>query len=78
MQEISLSEVRKRTVKELKEIMPVIVTADGEAFAYLAGLDDIIILSDLHPRVANMLKMQEKRARSGMSAPVKLVPKEAE
>ena len=78
MKEATLSEVRKRTVEELKAIMPVIVTADGVAFAYLAGLDDIIILADLHPRVANMLKMQEKRARSGMSAPVKLVPKEAE
>ena len=75
MKEATLSEVRKRTVEELKAIMPVVITADGIPFAYLAGLDDIIIIVDLHPRVANMLKMMEKRARGGMPAP-EIVAKE--
>lgn len=69
MKHISISEERKLSVEEIKAQMPLAITSDGEPFAYLVDLAEVIIISDLHPRVANSLKMMERRARGGMPKP---------
>lgn len=69
MKHISISEERKLSVEEIKTQMPLAITSDGEPFAYLVDLTEVIVVSDLHPRVRNMLQMQERRARGGMAKP---------
>ena len=60
------SMVRTKSIEELKELMPLKITADGEIFAVMADPEDIIVVGDLHPRVQIQLKAKEKLARSGM------------
>jgi len=69
MKHISISEERKLSVEDIKAQMPIAITSDGEPFAYLVDLAEVIVVSDLHPRVRNMLQMMERRARSGMPKP---------
>lgn len=69
MKRISISEERKLGVEEIKKLMPLAITSDNEPFAYLVRLEDVIVVADLHPRVRNMLQMQERRARGGMPKP---------
>jgi len=76
MKKISISELRKLSVEEIKEQIPLAITSDNEPFAYVVNLEDVIVVADLHPRVQNMLKMQEKRARGGMPPPEVLTKKE--
>ena len=76
MKKISISELRKLSVEEIKEQMPLAITSDKEPFAYVVNLEDVIVVADLHPRVQNMLKMQERRARGGMPPPEVLTKKE--
>jgi len=49
-----------------KEMLPLTVTVDGEPMFVVGNIDNIIVLDDLHIRVKNTLKAQEKRARMGM------------
>lgn len=69
MKQISISEFRKLSVEEIKAQMPLAITSDKELVAYVVELESVIIISDLHPRVRNMLQMQERRARGGMAKP---------
>jgi len=66
-----VGEFRKLTVQQLKENMPIMVTADGEPLFLVDAPDKVVILSDLHPRVQNMFRAMEKKVRSGMPPPVK-------
>lgn len=69
MKHISISEFRKLSVEEIKVQMPLAITSDKEPVAYVVDLTSVIIISDLHPRVQNTLRMQERRARGGMAKP---------
>jgi len=69
MKKVSISEARKLSVEDIKAQMPLAITSDNEPFAYLVDLEDVIVVSDLHPRVRNMLQMQERKARGGMPKP---------
>lgn len=69
MKEVSISELRKLSVEEIVSLMPLQITSDRIGFAYVVDLESVIILADLHPRIQNTLRMQEKRARGGMAKP---------
>ena len=69
MRDISISEMRKLSVEDIKTQMPLRVTSDHIPIAYLVSLEDVVIVSDLHPRVRNTIQMQVRRARGGMPAP---------
>jgi len=60
----------------MQALMPCILTFNGEPVALVAAPEDVIIVSDLHPRVRNTLRAQEKRARAGMIAPERVRPLE--
>ncbi len=53
---------------KIKKLLPLEVTVDGEPSYIVCNVADVIVVSDLHIRVRNMLKAQEKRARMGMPA----------
>jgi len=72
VREVSLSEFRRLTVKEIKASLPLKVTADGQLIAYIVNLDDVIVINDLHPRVKTRLQMMERQARRGMPKSEKL------
>jgi len=66
MYEMTISQFKKATVEELKDKIPIQLISNGEVLATLVNTEEIIVLTDLHPRVRIALKAQEKRARAGM------------
>lgn len=73
---IGHAELRRLTKGEIEDLMPMIVTNDGEPYAVIDKPENVITLSDIHIRVRNMLRAMEKRARGGMPPPVKIALKE--
>ena len=67
MNKLSWAEVRKIGVNAAIEHLPLAVTLEGEVKFYAVKESDVIIIGDLHPRVRNMLRAMEKKARAGMS-----------
>ncbi len=72
MKVVPVSEWRKLVGEELKEALPAILTHNGGIFAVIAAPEDVIILSDLHPRLRIQFRALEQRARKGMPAPRKI------
>ena len=66
MKTISKAEMNRMTVAQMIQEMPLVVTSNQEQFAYITGVDDVIVVSDLHPAVRIQLQQREKLARSGM------------
>ena len=66
------SEFKNTTAENIKKLMPIGLTVNGEIFAVVSPSDGVIVVSDLHPRVRNMLRQQELRARSGMPKPERI------
>ena len=66
MNKISRAEFDKLSGEEAKKVMPVVLTLNGQPMAICLEPKDAIFLGDLHPRVRNMLKAMEARARVGM------------
>ena len=66
MRTIALSDFRRYGKDEVTNLLPILITIEGEVKIVAAKPDEIIVLSDLHPRVRTMLKMLERRARAGM------------
>ena len=62
----------KQLGEKVKSYLPATVTIDGVPLFVISAESDVIIVSDLHIRVRNMLKAQEKRARIGMQKPTKI------
>ena len=78
MKTIGMADFRRMNTEQLKEVMPLLVTFDGEPWAYFVDAKDIIVVSDLHIRVRNNLRAQEKRARIGMPQVEKIFYKPVE
>ena len=57
---------------DAKKAMPLLITFNAEDWGIFVDPEDVIVVADLHPRVRNMLRMQEKRARIGMPPPIKV------
>ena len=74
MKQISITEFKRLTKVQMLEEMPLELLAEGFPFAIVASLDGVIVIEDLHPRVQNQLKAQEKRARVGMPRVEKFSP----
>jgi len=68
---LPISMIRQKKVDEVLALLPIKITSDGEIVAVMAKPDDIIVVQDLHPRVRNMLKALEAKARMGMRKDVR-------
>ena len=68
MNRISWGNLKKSSIEALADYLPLLVTFEGQDAFVLGSKDEVIILSDLHPRVRNMLLAQERKARVGMPA----------
>jgi len=66
------SEFKNTSAENIKKLMPIGLTVNGEIFAVVSPSDGVIVVSDLHPRVRNMLRQQELRARAGMPKPERI------
>ena len=73
MKVLPISELRRLSGTEMKDAAPIIVTIEGKEELILAGINDVIVINDLHPRLRNRFKAMEKRARIGMPAPIKVI-----
>ncbi len=71
MNALPWSEVKKLSLAKLQELAPVTILGDGTPAFFLDKVESVIVTSDLHPRVRNNLRAQEKRARVGMPPPVR-------
>ena len=66
MNQINWSAMVAKGATNLKSLLPLEVLYDGELAFVLCNVEDVIVVSDLHIRVRNMLKALEKKARGGM------------
>jgi len=66
---MSKSDFCRLSIKEIRDLIPFELTADGHQLAIVCKPEDVIVVSDLHIRMRNKLKAQEKRARMGMPSP---------
>ncbi len=65
MLEMPFSKLRPLGKDRLVEVLPVVVTSDGESFAIMAKPEDVIVLSNMHPIMRKRLKDLEAIARAG-------------
>lgn len=65
MDTVSIADFRRAPMDAIK-IKPIEITADGKHACYIVGQEDVVVVSDLHPRVRNMIRAMEKKARAGM------------
>ncbi len=73
MNTLPWSDCKRLNVDELKQIMPLMVTADGVPLFLADNPDQVIGMSDLHPRVRNMLRGIEGKARVGQPGITRVV-----
>jgi len=73
MKRMSLAEFKRITAKEAVTNAPIMLTSNGEDVGVFCSSTDVVVVSDLHPRVRHMIKSVEKRARMGMPKPEVLV-----
>ncbi len=66
---------RNKPIAEVLAVLPLEVLSNGEVAFILSKAEDVITLSDLHPRVRHQIKGQEQKARAGMPKVVKLESK---
>lgn len=67
MNTMPVSEFKKLTVKQMLNILPIVLTADGKSFGVVIGqLKDVVVIGDLHPRVRNRFRAMEEKVRRGM------------
>ena len=67
---MAISEWRRLSKEETIKTVPVILTIEGEAVLTVDKIDEVIALSDMHPRIKTQLRALEMKARAGMP-PVK-------
>jgi len=72
MKTITWSELMRQGAGKIAKSLPVEVTVDGDPKFIINKVGDVIVISDLHIRVRNMLRALEKRARAGMPQPEKI------
>ena len=66
---IAISELRKLSKVQMEELLPLMVTSDGEPFVKIDKHDLTITMSDLHPRVQMQFRNREAIVRAGMPKP---------
>lgn len=78
MNRMSWADFRRSNIESVKQLLPLMITYLGEDTYYLARLEDVIVVGDLHPRVRATLNAIERRARVGMPPPHNVTVKDAE
>ncbi len=68
MNTMSLGEFKRLRVESIEAVLPLGITVEGAPAWVITRQEDVIVVKDLHIRVRNMLRMQEKKARMGMDA----------
>lgn len=66
MNQLSHTDLRRLSAAELEKLVPVELTINGFPRFVIDTPENIITLSDLHPRVRIQLKALERKARLGM------------
>ncbi len=66
MKTVSLSEFRSMRVADIKENLPLQITAESEILGTFGKADGFIYIGDMHPRVQNQFKNREQLVRQGM------------
>jgi hypothetical protein len=66
MKELTMNTLRHHTVDDLAGLVPAMIYVNGEPKFCLTGIDDVIIVGDLHPHMQKKLKGLVARARLGM------------
>ncbi len=72
MREVAFSDFSRMKAAEMPSLMPMIVTVNSIPTFLVDKMENIIVLSDLHPRVQHMLRAIENKARMGMPPAVKM------
>ena len=67
MERVAISDWRTWKVAQINENLPLMITIEGVDAFLIDRPENIIVVSDLHPRVRNNLKALEYRARAGMA-----------
>lgn len=67
MERVAISDWRTWKVDKINENIPMMITIEGVDTFLLDRPENIIVVSDLHPRVRNRLKALEYKARAGMA-----------
>jgi len=70
---MSWSDMKRLKASEALELVPFDVTSDGQRLFTVCNEEDVIVVKDLHIRVRNALRAQEKKARAGMPREIKIV-----
>jgi len=76
MNSLAKSDIYNLSAEKLAKLAPIDVTCYGESLFILCNAKDVIVVSDLHPRVKMQLKALEAKARMGMPKPVTIVTEE--
>lgn len=72
MNTVNVSVFRSLTVEKMRGLMPFTLLADGEPIAVVSKAEDVIVISDMHPRVRIQFKAKEAMIRRGMPKPEKV------
>jgi len=72
MKTTGMADFRRMSKEQMDEAVPLVITYDGEPTFVLTKPDGVVVVEDLHPRVRNMLRALEKRARAGMAPSEKI------
>jgi hypothetical protein len=63
---LTMSDFKRKTNEELKKLMPIKLTHNGEVFCFVGQAEDFIFIGDLHPRVKIQFRAKEQMVRKGM------------
>lgn len=74
MKILSMNDLRHYKVAELDNVLPAMLTVNGEEKYIICSKDEALIIGDLHPRLRIKLNAIVNRARRGMPAPEKYFP----
>jgi len=69
MHTITFSDMKRLSLADLKVLLPVTVTFEAEPALMVDVPENIITLTDLHPRIKIQLRAAEQKARLGMPKP---------
>jgi len=72
MNVISWSELRKLSFAEAEKLLPITLTVEGIPTLAIDKIEDVLVLSDMHPAMQIKLKVLSARARMGMPPPKKV------
>lgn len=70
MNETTLTDIRRLSVAQINDLVPLVLTANGEPVFIIEKLENVIALSDLHINVRHQLRAQEQKARVGLPSPL--------